>query len=56
LRAGTDGQLAALVHAVSGADGQPVNAMYFWMTGLLSSFLDNAPPIWCSSIWQTAML
>jgi Na+/H+ antiporter NhaD/arsenite permease-like protein len=38
-----DGQLAALVHAVSGADGQPVNAMYFWMTGLLSSFLDNAP-------------
>lgn len=43
LRAGTSGQLAALVHAVSGADGQPVNAMYFWMTGLLSSFLDNAP-------------
>ncbi|WP_246043390.1 sodium:proton antiporter [Aquitalea aquatilis] len=43
LRAGTAGQLAALVHTVSGADGQPVNAMYFWMTGLLSSFLDNAP-------------
>lgn len=21
----------------------PVNAMYFWLTGLLSSFLDNAP-------------
>ncbi len=43
LRAGVDGQLAGLVHAVSGADGQPVNAMYFWMTGILSSFLDNAP-------------
>ena len=24
-------------------DGQPVNYMYFWLTGLLSSFLDNAP-------------
>jgi Na+/H+ antiporter NhaD/arsenite permease-like protein len=43
LRAGSSGQLAALVHAVSGPDGQPVNGMYFWMTGLLSSFLDNAP-------------
>ena len=43
LRAGSSGQLAVLVHAVSGSDGQAVNAMYFWMTGLLSSFLDNAP-------------
>ena len=43
LRAGSHGQLAVLVHAVSGSDGQPLNAMYFWMTGLLSSFLDNAP-------------
>ena len=24
-------------------DGQPVNIMYFWLTGALSSFLDNAP-------------
>lgn len=28
---------------VSTPDGQPVNAMYFWLTGALSSFLDNAP-------------
>nr|WP_294864280.1 sodium:proton antiporter [uncultured Pseudogulbenkiania sp.] len=43
LRAGSDGHLAALVALVSGEDGMPVNAMYFWLTGLLSSFLDNAP-------------
>ncbi|MBI3143888.1 MAG: sodium:proton antiporter [Pseudogulbenkiania sp.] len=43
LRAGSDGQLAALVGLVSGEDGMPANAMYFWLTGLLSSFLDNAP-------------
>lgn len=43
LRAGTDGALASLIHMVTGPDGQPVNAMYFWLTGMLSSFLDNAP-------------
>lgn len=43
LRAGPDGHLAALVHMVSDSAGAPVNTMYFWMTGLLSSFLDNAP-------------
>jgi len=43
LRAGSDGHLAGLVGMVSGEDGMPVNAMYFWMTGILSSFLDNAP-------------
>ena len=43
LRAGADGHLANLVHMVSDANGQPVNTMYFWMTGILSSFLDNAP-------------
>ena len=43
LRAGTTGPLASLVHMVSNVDGQPNNAMYFWMTGILSSFLDNAP-------------
>ena len=42
LRAGADGALASLIHLVS-HDGQPVNSMYFWLTGLLSSFLDNAP-------------
>jgi Na+/H+ antiporter NhaD/arsenite permease-like protein len=43
LRAGADGALAGLVALASSADGQPVNHMYFWLTGLLSSFLDNAP-------------
>ena len=43
LRAGSDGHLAAVVSLVSGEDGLPVNAMYFWMTGFLSGFLDNAP-------------
>lgn len=43
LRAGTEGALASLIKMVSTPDGQPVNAMYFWLTGALSSFLDNAP-------------
>ncbi|MEO1249521.1 MAG: sodium:proton antiporter, partial [Pseudomonadota bacterium] len=42
LRAGTDGALAAVVSAVSD-NGQPNDVMYFWLTGILSSFLDNAP-------------
>lgn len=43
LRAGEEGAFAAVVRAVTGPDGRPDDAMYFWMTGLLSSFLDNAP-------------
>ena len=43
LRAGADGALAPVVNAVSGPAGEPVPAAYFWLTGLLSSFLDNAP-------------
>lgn len=43
LRAGTEGALASLINMVSTSDGQPVNSMYFWLTGALSSFLDNAP-------------
>lgn len=42
LKAGQDGALSGVVNLVS-SDGQPVNAMYFWITGVLSSFLDNAP-------------
>ncbi len=42
LKAGISGALSGVVHAVSGPDG-PVNIMYFWVTGILSSFLDNAP-------------
>jgi Na+/H+ antiporter NhaD/arsenite permease-like protein len=43
LRAGPDGAMADLVRLVSYADGTPHDVMYFWMTGILSAFLDNAP-------------
>ena len=43
LRAGLNGPFAAVVSAVTRADGQPDPMMYFWASGLLSSFLDNAP-------------
>jgi len=43
LKAGTEGPFGAVVSAVTRPDGQPSPAMYFWATGLLSSFLDNAP-------------
>jgi Na+/H+ antiporter NhaD/arsenite permease-like protein len=43
LKAGSNGALAELVGLVNGAGGQPNDAGYFWLTGLLSSFLDNAP-------------
>ncbi|MDE7011697.1 MAG: sodium:proton antiporter, partial [Mailhella sp.] len=44
LRAGTEGSLASLISMVSDpATGEPLNYMYFWLTGILSSFLDNAP-------------
>ena len=43
LKAGAGGPFGAVVAAVTGPDGEPSPAMYFWATGLLSSFLDNAP-------------
>ncbi len=43
LKAGVDGPFGAIVSAVTRADGSPDPAMYFWATGVLSSFLDNAP-------------
>ncbi|MGA7782460.1 MAG: sodium:proton antiporter [Paraburkholderia sp.] len=43
LRAGDAGAFAGIVHLVQDASGQPQDAAYFWATGLLSSFLDNAP-------------
>lgn len=42
LRAGTDGALGAIIAAVN-EGGVPNPAAYFWATGILSSFLDNAP-------------
>jgi Na+/H+ antiporter NhaD/arsenite permease-like protein len=43
LKAGMDGALSPLVALVTSADGTPNELAYFWTTGILSSFLDNAP-------------
>ena len=43
LKAGKEGVMAPLVALVTGPDGQPNDIWYFWLTGILSSFLDNAP-------------
>lgn len=42
LNAGQKGALEPLISLVS-HEGVPQNAMYFWLSGALSSFLDNAP-------------
>ncbi|PJI97337.1 UIT6 family transporter [Acidovorax sp. 69] len=43
LKAGLNGPFSAVVAAVTRPDGTPDPAMYFWASGVLSSFLDNAP-------------
>jgi Na+/H+ antiporter NhaD/arsenite permease-like protein len=43
LQAGTSGALAPLVQMVTSPEGRPIDFAYFWLTGGLSSFLDNAP-------------
>ena len=43
LKAGVDGPFGAVVSLVTQPDGSPDVLMYFWITGALSSFLDNAP-------------
>jgi Na+/H+ antiporter NhaD/arsenite permease-like protein len=43
LKAGVNGPFGAVVSAVTNPDGSPNVMMYFWISGLLSSFLDNAP-------------
>ena len=43
LKAGADGAFAPLVGLVQGAGGEPNSLAYFWITGGLSSLLDNAP-------------
>ncbi len=43
LKAGKAGAMEPLVSLVNRADGTPIDAWYFWLTGALSSFLDNAP-------------
>ncbi len=43
LKAGEAGHFSGLISLVHDEAGNPINTMYFWMTGLLSAFLDNAP-------------
>jgi Na+/H+ antiporter NhaD/arsenite permease-like protein len=43
LGAGLDGPLAGLLRLTLGPDGAPSPLAYFWLTGVLSAFLDNAP-------------
>lgn len=43
LAAGREGAAAGLVALTSDANGAPIPWVYFWLTGALSSFLDNAP-------------
>ena len=43
LDAGHDGAFAPLLAAVTGHDGKPHDVAMFWLTGLLSAILDNAP-------------
>jgi Na+/H+ antiporter NhaD/arsenite permease-like protein len=43
LQAGPEGPLAGVLALTRGDGGQPLPLAYFWATGLLSAFLDNAP-------------
>jgi len=43
LKAGEAGPFAMVTRAVTDGQGHPLPWAYFWFTGVLSSFLDNAP-------------
>src|SRR3954453_21815572 len=43
LNAGRSGAFAWLLRAVTEPSGAPNEVAYFWLTGALSAFLDNAP-------------
>jgi Na+/H+ antiporter NhaD/arsenite permease-like protein len=43
LHAGLEGPLAPLLRLSEDSDGNPVPMAYFWLSGLLSAFLDNTP-------------
>jgi len=43
LHQGEQGPFGSLIRGLDGVDGKPLPAAYFWSTGLLSAFLDNAP-------------
>ena len=43
LKAGADGPMGAVIKGVVDSSGEFINSHFFWATGTLSSFLDNAP-------------
>ena len=43
LQAGKEGAFSWLLALVTAPDGSPRTIAYFWLTGVLSAFLDNAP-------------
>ena len=43
LKSGLNGPMASLIKMLKNENGDNLNHMYFWLTGILSSFLDNAP-------------
>ncbi len=43
LRSGEDGPMSFIIKSLSDKHGDPVNGMYYWLSGGLSAFLDSAP-------------
>jgi len=43
LKSGLNGPMSSLIKLLEDPNGENLNYMYFWLTGILSSFLDNAP-------------
>jgi Na+/H+ antiporter NhaD/arsenite permease-like protein len=43
LGAGRDGALAAVIRLIADAEGNITDPVIYWLTGMLSAFLDNAP-------------
>jgi Na+/H+ antiporter NhaD/arsenite permease-like protein len=43
LKAGSEGPMGLIIRGVVDASGEFRNPQFFWATGMLSSFLDNAP-------------
>ena len=43
LKMGTDGPFSGLFNFVNNSQGLPIDVRYFWLSGSLSAFLDNAP-------------
>ena len=43
LKSGLNGPLNPVISMLTDSNGESINIMYFWITGGLSSFLDNAP-------------